>query len=569
MSLFTINVKDALYNAGYNLSLVPFEIAVVSKCGIDAVLPAKKTKEEKEAKKEEKKAAKAEKKEAKAEKKEQKKSEKATKKEDKEVKAEEKKAETSEVKSEAKKEVKVEETKVETTKTESEVDDKTLAEKVHESIDNRKEMKNAVKDFPYKISKEMEEQIDSKSDNALVRVNMIAKNEAAIRLVSYAMYYMTNNNATLVTNFKEEEKRIINAVTEMFGFGKIYEDEFSADLYAYDMNSVLYNKSDKYLLNVEKDVTFRMHDRLIMDMITARKVQLGKNIIEGECKEVSSVTEAAPEVPKEEVKVEEVQEVIRPVSFENLIIKDGEQKEAKFDLVKEEKEPVAQEEYIVPEFRIPDEMKTELDNVLGEFLKDKNYSYVMKDDIIHLKIRRDNKIDEYIIDNKHVLGGSTVSVAVNVGQEIIFVPTKWKQIVQNILESKLYVPTNAEVEKIRLDYFDDETIYQVVDMNNTAFIDTLKPEDKSLLESKLSFISELTRKKYPETSGVRLRFDKFTDVNEFELVSDQDAWCPLCRVGLTCGFHMNGKLRYKVVKDTVFEVIDNVSTMHNLGTITN
>ena len=59
MSLFTVNVKDALYNAGYNLSLVPFEIAVVSKCGIDAVLPAKKTKEEKEAKKEEKNAAKA------------------------------------------------------------------------------------------------------------------------------------------------------------------------------------------------------------------------------------------------------------------------------------------------------------------------------------------------------------------------------------------------------------------------------------------------------------------------------------------------------------------------------
>ena len=568
MSLFTTNVKDALYNAGYNLSLVPFEIAVVSKCGIDAVLPAKKTKEEKEAKKEEKKAAKAEKKEAKAEKKEQKKG----KKEDKEVKAEENKAETSEVKSEAKKEVKVEETKVETTKTESEVDDKTLAEKVHESIDNRKEMKNAVKDFPYKISKEMEEQIDSKSDNALVRVNMIAKNEAAIRLVSYAMYYMTNKNATLVTNFKEEEKRIVNGVAEMFGFGKIYEDEFSADLYAYDMNSVLYNKSDKYLLNVEKDVAFRMHDRLIMNMIAARKNQLGLNIVEGECKEVESVTEAAPEVPNEEakaeVKVEEVQEVIRPVSFENLIIKDGEH-EPKITLENKEQEPVAQEEYPVPEFRIPDEMKTDLDNVLGEFLKGKNYSYVMKDDIIHLKIRRDNKIDEYIIDNKHVLGGSTVSVAVNVGQEIIFVPTKWKQIVQNILESKLYVPTNAEVEKIRLDYFDDESIYQVVDMNNTTFMDTLKPEEKKILESKLSYISELSRKKYPETSGVRLRFDKFTDVNEFELVSDQDAWCPLCRVGLTCGFHMNGKLRYKVVKDTVFEVVDNVSTMHNLGTITN
>ena len=547
MSLFTANVKDAIYNAGYNLSLVPYEIAVVTKCSIDAAFPGKKAKEEKEAKKEDKKAAKAEKKEAKAEKKEQKKAEKSAKKEKKEVKADKKKAKTK-------------------------ADDKNLKEKVEEFVDNRKEMKNAVKEFPAKVDEETEKVIESKSnDNILVRMNMVAKNEAAIRLVSYATYYMTSPTAELITNFSAEEKRIVNGVAEVFSFGKIFEDEESADLYAYDMNSVHYNKSEKYLLNVIKDVEFRLNDQMIMNLIDKRKKQLGRNIVEGECKEVSSVTEVSSEELKTEetaVKVEEVQEVIRPVSFENLIIKDDE-KEPKFDLAKEEEETNKEETTVIPEFRIPDEMKAELDGALSEFLKNKNYSYVMKDDIIHLKIRRDNKIDEYIIDNKHVLGGSTVAVAVNVGQEIIFVPTKWKQLVQNILESKMFVPTNAEVEKIRLDYFDDESIYQVVDMNNTGFIDNLKPEERSSMESKLSFISELTRKKYPNTSGVRLRFDKFTDVNEFELVSDQDAWCPLCRVGLTCGFHMNGKLRYKVVKDTVFEVVDNVSTMHNLGTVTN
>ena len=543
MSLLTVNMKDFLYNTVYNASLIPFQVAVTTKCVTDAVVPEKLKKKNK------------------------------TTSSTPEVKEEVPETKQEPPKTEAKKEeLKQEEPKKENQEKKKEEFDKQIEKNV-EFIKNRKELKNAEKEFDVKTNKETEISIESSikddSNYYLIRANLLDRNKAAMKLVSYAMYFMTNSKAQIISNFSDEEKQIVNGVSEMFGFGLIYEDQEAADLYKYDMNSILYNRSEKFLLNVEKDVAFRLHDRMIMDMITRRMKELGRGFIEGTATEIKSeviVEESKPEAVKEEdqsIKQRTIrEEPIIPITFTIIDKKDD-----SVNVNKSNPEPNFNPNKYSTD--LPKEQQEELDKVFADMLKDKYYRYYTYHNTTYLRIFKDMKdYCDYIIDNKTILGGSTVALGVSVGKEIIFIPVNcWKNLVQKILNDSTFVPTNAEVEKIRLEYFDDESIYTIVDMSNTEFLDDLKLDQFNMLGDKLSGICELNRQKYPTCGGVRLRFESYTNNDNFVLVSDDKTISPMPSAGMTTSYHMNGKLKYVVNGDFVTEIDNGIETKYNLNTI--
>ena len=119
-------------------------------------------------------------------------------------------------------------------------------EKDTKKENNEESLKNSEMKKADNLSKEIngDEQFTEKLKDDIIklsgndqfkRLQIINKALAAKKLIDYAYYYMTDNDAKLI-KLNQTEKEICNAIANIFDFGKIYDSVGIADLKRYDFS---------------------------------------------------------------------------------------------------------------------------------------------------------------------------------------------------------------------------------------------------------------------------------------------------------------------------------------------
>lgn len=331
--------------------------------------------------------------------------------------------------------------------------------------------------------------------------------------INYALFYMISDEANIIPAAKDC-RELVNAVSMLADFGKIYPSDGVINLYDYDASNPKRARGSKFLLR-EEDIKNRIMDPNFNQMMNIRKMKLMNRYVRK--------TPLSIGVDDE-------------YFGDRTIDEDG---------------------YITPVFFNPTPIKMEigdrkgnidsilygrLEDALAPLIEDANYTY-RKDSsgCIKLIIQRDNSYgayEEFIVDDGTIVGGSDIYILgsfINKGlPDNIFVSVKkHKDTAYKILNISFYNMTMYEVQMAANDLLSVPSVYNWVDFSNTSWMDRISYEDRNLLSSYLYNIEMFMRSDPNLIMLPRMRFNKFMDVNNFVLTSDCLVISPLENTGHT------------------------------------
>lgn len=449
-----------------------------------------------------------------------------------------------------------------------------------EKKETEKEMRKSERSAQKSGKEEIQENVKSDINSLNHKITeerkyvLLEKAQKAQKLINFVDYYYTNKDAKLV-NFKQNEKEFINAVSEIYGFNKLYPDCLSANLKAYDLSyKDEYLFSGKYLVSIKDLETNAERIKKSSQFVNrnpkkAEKEEVVEEVKTEESKE-SVVTEATKEEtvkpPTEETKetTSQVEEstgedrnriiwqtdengIVHPIFF----TKKSDEKMADVKI------PIKPEEPIKP-FKffntVPDEIIRELDEKLSEFIGNAKHRYEYHNSlIVALYITRNNIEERFLIDpNGYVTGAEKIYVMGNLSNgNQLFVSIDHKDLVKKILSSKDYIMSPDEYQIAISDQFANANIYRYIDMSNTGFLSDIPKEEYDKLGKKLSFIiNKMAENNSGNMNLPRLRFLSWNNVNDFKLISDDSIRVPL--EGVSADLICNG-LTFTVNNDEIIE----------------
>ena len=380
-----------------------------------------------------------------------------------------------------------------------------------------KEMFKAAREQSYEQSKEpfsesvkAEIQELTKDDpNGLNRLNLVGKAVETNKLIQYAFFYMTNEKAEIIKLKGQIEREIVNGISELLEFGKIYESEAVANLNLYDSESEEYLVNSNYLLSV-KDILAKKNDSAFMEKMQERKEQLWA--------EAEHPTEDEPENGTSKWYTDE-NGIVHPI----FVVSDDENK------------PL--EEAPVQGVGISDELFSKLQEAFEPFLADSKYRYELFGDLVKLYITREQSgVEEfYIVDPGYVMGCGKVYLLANIGNDTLFVSTDHVDIIKNILSTAFYILRPEEIQSVIQNYFRNMAIYRYVDMTGTDFLKDLNADDFQKLGKKLTFIINQVSKQNGNGNVdlPRFRFNYWNGIDDFLIISDPTVKSPLAMTNET------------------------------------
>lgn len=365
------------------------------------------------------------------------------------------------------------------------------------------------------------------ADNSLKTIQLIKKAGDTNKIIQFACYYMSNENAKLI-KLSEKEREICNGIADIFNFGKIYESAGVANLKLYDADYEEYLPASNYILSI-KDIESRKNDFVFIENMKKRKEQLANTDDLNEETEQNAHT----------IWQSDEDGIVHPV----FIPEDGNVKP--FEEAKKNSQGAG----------ISDELFKSLENVFVPILGIDEHRYEMLDNgLVRLFITRpEYNVEEfYTVDPGLVMGAGKIYILANIGNDTLFVSTDHKDIVKNILSSAFYVLNATEVQEVLQDYFRNMNIYRYVDMSNTEFLKDLSEEDFQKLGKKLTFIlSKIVLQNDGAVSETpRFRFNYWNGVDDFIIISDPTVKSPLKETNETSSIICEG-LMFEVKGDDV------------------
>lgn len=367
------------------------------------------------------------------------------------------------------------------------------------------------------------------------RIKLINRACDTNKLIQFATFYMTDDRGQLM-NHKQIEKEIINGIAALFEFGKIYEDAGVSSLVMYDFECKDdYLTTSKYLLSIE-DIMSRKKDPVFMEKLTKRKQHLNgveENVTKEEQKKSSWVTDENG--------------IVHPIFIA--------------------KEPIILNEDIGPVqgYGISDELFNRLESEFSEILTMK-HRYEINGDLITLFVYKNGIEEFFTIDPGIIMGLGRFGIIAKIqGNDEIIVPLECKDIVKNIITNSFYVLTAEEIQTVLGYYFSNMNIYRYIDMSFTEKITGLSKDDMGILENKLSFIISKMREVSPQAELPRLRFNHWSSVNDFMLISDPNVKSPLAYKGDTSPVICEGLLFQIDGNNIIQRFNNNVIAEYNLG----
>ena len=389
--------------------------------------------------------------------------------------------------------------------------------------------------------------------------DLIEKYNKTNRWVNYAKYYVSHEDANLITA-DSETKTFVNGIANLAGYGVMYDKAPIGNIKHYDpnLNESYDNQSTRFLVCYEEllakltDLEFRQKvksTKMARSVDTVKEIEIKK---ETESDKVVSTTSGKARVDKDGY--------IHPIFFK----KDG-----SVDI----KEPSLAETKKCGD-GISETLFNRLEDAFGSLLSDVPYYYTTKNGYIELNVvRKDcfNAVDTYIVDSGVILGGTRISILGSFikpdgNYDTIFIDVKkHPDVTSCILYSKFYQITPEQSTECVRDFFNDTTIYRYIDFGNTGWFDALDEKDRKVLENNLSIIvkDSLNGTRANHADGARFRFEDFKDVNNFSLVSDDKVISPLYAIGATSVIISNN-LSYNVSGDDIIRTCSGEQTNINL-----
>lgn len=373
---------------------------------------------------------------------------------------------------------------------------------------------------------EFEELINSIDQSLIDQVSKSALVEKAIntdKLIWFVISYLTNPNTGLM-KLDESDCKFCNTVSMMGCGNKIYKS-FSTidDLSFFDPESDAFTPNGRYLLSVKElkakldGLDLESVEQQIVGRFTKTKEKVQHPINFGFAKETTEDKDSRS-VEKEE----------------NKETKDKSEQISKKDLkwLKKAFEPILKKE-----------------------LKAKFEKY--GEDLAKIIVTIGDKEYEYLVDtNGVIMGGGKVYMMCPIPNDNIFVPVqRYSRIIYDVLSNPGYVLQPGQVQEILYDYFRNMNIYRFIDMSDTMFMNKLTDEEKQKLGKKLTFI--INKAKEQGGKCPRMRFNSWSSVDEFMLISD-----PACKSPL----HQSGETELDICEGLIYEVKGDNITQHLKGT---
>lgn len=352
-------------------------------------------------------------------------------------------------------------------------------------------------------------------DNPLAEIALTHMALKSNEWVSYAKYFMTNNDANII-KAPESAKRLVNSISLLAGFGKIYEDADSYDLTKLDSKRGKISSDQEWLVDVDqisKDIT----DPKFREAMKDRMIVLGK------------------------------------VAYGSTVINTGNINPIQSSINKQN--------------NLPDDLFNMLELYLKALLKDKSYYYHLEDTgLVILNIysntmsifNNTQTFYSYTIDPGIIMGGTVVSVLCKyykddaMNTDTIFVSAQHPDILFSVFDDPNYVLSPEQVAEAYSEQFKNGLIYRYFDLSNTEFLDTIDTTSREELELRLSAIIILLQQTPDPNHDIpRFRISNYKDPSHFEVISDSLVKAPLLSANST--EIVNG-LRFKIDDMTMQQI---------------
>ena len=371
-----------------------------------------------------------------------------------------------------------------------------------------------------KISDNLFAEIERMSGGDLIsRMNFTQKGVEANQWIRFAIYYLTDPNATQILFADKECREFVNGICALGGFDKIYEDEGIANIDLYDSTKANKEYCGRFLVYKQELVDFLATP--FFQAAVKRKLMQQTVCVNDSEKYLPGSQGCAN--PAFDLLNNSDNEIVHPVFT---VCDDNEEAIHPISFGSIEKEEV-------PKMgaNMPIHVYTQFEEVFTQFIPELvPYRYECVNGIYYLFITRFGSGAEefYILDDGTIMGGHQVSVLATYlqadgSEKYMFVNIEKHPAIGSKLLSKALFNylTPDEVEMCRVDYLIDKTLYNNFDFQNTRFFDYLSPQDKWTFEVVLLGILKLA-----DAAQTRMRFESFTDVTHFTLVSDPYMYRP-------------------------------------------
>lgn len=396
--------------------------------------------------------------------------------------------------------------------------------------------------------------------NKIVQLDFISKGIETNQWIRFAIYYMTDPLASQIMFADTESRELVNGITTLAGFGKVYEGECIADIDLIDSSQLGFNYKGRFLLNKPELVDFLstphfqavMHSKIIkkQQMLKAASAAEEQKYLDGIVREIIPEEKKTCANPAFDILNYQDNDIITDPLF---IIRDDPDSIVPIEFGSKELPVVPKRGANIPA-DVYDKFETTFRYFLPETIR---YHYENINGFYYLYItRKDSGAEEYyIIDDGSIVGGKEVYILanyINNGMEVaIFVNVnRHPAIVSRVLERTLFnYLTPEEVTECKSDHLYNTVLYNNFDFHNTEFYDTLDAKQKYDFEVALLGIMELNI-----TKNVRMRFEEFTDSTHFTVVSDFFMYKPLPYIQnkvLPDTYILDG-LRIRVDNDALF-----------------
>ena len=362
-------------------------------------------------------------------------------------------------------------------------------------------------------------------DNPFLRLVLVSKGIETNQWIRFAIYYMTDNLATLISFADEESRELVNAITMMAGFGKVYDSNGVANIDEFDSTQINSDYSGRFLLNKPELIDF-LSTVQFQSIMARRKFKMNEVSLGGPTMIMSDENNVEHKYcnPAFEILEADDNEIVQPTFTVN------------------ESNSFCPLEFNVQPKVMPKKGEgvdahtyTRFEALIGKYIPETiHYHYENINGVYHLFITRpDTGAEEmYIIDNGGIVGGNTVAILASYltldGYERYrFVDAAaHPAILSKVLNRAIFnYLAPQELEEVYGDYLYNYRIYNNIDFHNAFFFDDLNPKEKYDFEaSLLAVMSAIDLAGY---GNVRFRFTSYTDPHSFTLISDYNMYRPI------------------------------------------
>lgn len=354
---------------------------------------------------------------------------------------------------------------------------------------------------------------DNSNGSTLIEFDLISTAIKTNKWVNYAIWCMTDDNSVLLKADKDA-RELVNAISMIAGFGRIYQSSGVVDLNKYDIANKDREVGSKFLLSIEdlkkrfEDEEFRKAMRYKLAKINA---EINKNLIPASTNFFGTPARVDNDG------------LIHPIFFSNSSLR----------------------EVMGPkQGDLPKELFDRLDAALAPMITDAKYkySYEASSHLPLLTIERNNSYgatESFLLDDGTIMGGSTISIlgtyrTVNGNFDFIFVDVmKLPHIAFSIINRSFYQLTPDEVAEAFSVMLQNYSIYNIIDFSNTPWFDYMTDNEKVALTKHLSDIIGFMHQDAGIYFSPRLRFTEYINPDNFGLISDNQVKSPLKDRGFT------------------------------------